>query len=202
MEAQLAEDFAPFLHGADLNDVEDGQTIVIGLRSNLSIALLNEEWFRLAEGDGRPPDFSDRWGLEANYLEAIHGDAYGYYRDGLERVLQTGESWSTTYECPTPDEQRTFALRVEPLKAARGLLLFHRQRQARPFEEDEAEVDKGLDAYRDVYGILHQCAHCRRMRRQRDGHQWRWVPEAMRNPPRKISHGMCPTCFEHFGRHR
>ena len=39
-------------------------------------------------------------------------------------------------------------------------------------------------------------AHCRRVRRVRDGEHWDWVPAFVRTPAPSTTHGLCPLCFE------
>ena len=51
--------------------------------------------------------------------------------------------------------------------------------------------------YRDASGTVLMCMYCRRTLRIVPGEpRWDLVPEYLNNPPRGISHGLCPECLE------
>ncbi|MDZ7826889.1 MAG: hypothetical protein U5R48_13845 [Gammaproteobacteria bacterium] len=53
-------------------------------------------------------------------------------------------------------------------------------------------------SYLDEHGLLHQCAHCRRMANQTEPARWDWVPAWVEAPPPNLSHGICPLCLEYY----
>lgn len=51
--------------------------------------------------------------------------------------------------------------------------------------------------YRDESGTITICMYCRRVKRNTpEGPRWEVVEEFITNPPRGISHGLCPDCLE------
>ena len=51
--------------------------------------------------------------------------------------------------------------------------------------------------YRDSFGIIVICMHCRRTRRNTsDGHEWVLVVEYLATRPNGVSDGLCPECLE------
>lgn len=54
------------------------------------------------------------------------------------------------------------------------------------------------EEYEAVDGFVHQCAHCRRIQRSDNSHEWDWLPELVRVPRSNISHGLCEPCYSYY----
>ncbi len=53
------------------------------------------------------------------------------------------------------------------------------------------------DNYRDASGTILMCMHCRRTRRGSPGEcEWELVEAYVQQPPKGVSHGLCPDCLD------
>lgn len=77
----------------------------------------------------------------------------------------------------------------------RGLLAIHSLVVDRPHADDHAPDDA---TYRDRAGLVHQCAHCRRTRRNGEPEIWDVVPAYIDRAPVNTSHGLCARCAAHY----
>lgn len=76
-----------------------------------------------------------------------------------------------------------------------GYLMVNSPLEERPHDREPHPPDQ--DKYVDRDGLMHQCAHCRRVQDVRGG-GWDWVPDWVEAPPPSASHGLCPVCCDYF----
>jgi hypothetical protein len=103
------------------------------------------------------------------------------------------------YDCSSADLYRRFSMTLYPLGEREGLLVVnsliaespHGDRQGPAYDADRA-------VYSDADGLIHQCAHCRKVRHLRENNRWDWVPHWVRSSPLETSHGICPNCFDFY----
>ncbi len=110
------------------------------------------------------------------------------------------QMWPLDYECPSADLFRLFRMEIRPLRAAAGFVLVHALRVERAHGLDRESFAPDATRYLNPQGLIVMCAHCRKTRRVAEPGTWDWVREYLNptSPPRKISHGLCGTCFAYF----
>jgi hypothetical protein len=181
----------PILGGRfDLLDLEVDPSTYVAIDPAGVILWHNRAWtdFALANGGA---DVPARFGPGASYVGAIPDVLRGFFERAFAESLASGRPFEHDYECSSDQLFRTFHLRAMPVRE-RGLMLEHALRVEKahegPGEEHHATRYVASD------GLVHQCAHCRRVRRA-GKETWDWVPAWTRSPPRHASHGLCKACY-------
>lgn len=155
----------------------------------------NHAWEAFALANGGEAVLN-RWGVGSCMLDAVPDALREHYRTQWSRVLETGESFREEYDCSSPERRRRFLATVYPVGGGRGLLMAHSLlRDELVGDDPEALVAE----YRNRAGVVVQCSHCRRVKRQSGRDTWDWVP-ALEQPVVRVtvSHGFCPLCLEHY----
>lgn len=197
-EITITDGFASAIEGYDVAALADDASTIIGVDADLRIALYNPAYTRFAEQNGGGSQFLERWGLGASLVAAIPEVLTPFYVPRFRAALTATEPWRHTYECSSPDVERTMHLEAFPL-GGRGLLFVHSLRVEVP--HTRAAVHAGVEVYRSSNGLIVQCAHCRRLRHPDDARRWDFVPAAVTRAGEQVSHGLCQTCAGHyFGR--
>lgn len=182
--------FLQHLPAARLAELDDSPHTVLGLFPDDTAGYSNRAWGRFAVANGAPELVG--WAGGA-FSAAVAAPLRPFFARLFATVRQTGAARSHDYECSSPTHFRRFRLWVVPLDGG-ALLLEHHLRVELPHERPAAravEVD-----YRDEYGVLTLCCHCRNTRR-RDRQTWDWVPGFLDRELASVSHGLCPRCFHH-----
>jgi hypothetical protein len=52
--------------------------------------------------------------------------------------------------------------------------------------------------YRTSDGLIVMCANCRRAKAAEMQERWDWVPGFVEKRPFRVSHGLCPPCYEYY----
>jgi hypothetical protein len=118
-----------------------------------------------------------------------------FYRDAWSAALRSGQPWEHDFQCSSPERFRRLRMWARPVSVGEGLLISTAVIIDRP--HTAPPHTPALGRYLDEAGILHQCCHCRRAR-ELDSARWDWVPAFVRDPPAKISHGLCEVCLEWY----
>lgn len=136
------------------------------------------------------------------YLGGITGELRTYFGDVFAQALATGAPYEQDYECSSPDEIRTFRMRVLPF-SPHGLVVEHTQIATATAPEGEPP---DAARYLDATGQIVQCSNCRRVRLPTDGdggEHWAWIPALVARSHPRTSHGICTPCvgfYWRFGR--
>ena len=158
------------------------------------IVWANPAWFRFFEDNGGRDLALVQLG--ASYLAGIQGKLREFYKLVFETCRESGLPFEQDYECSSATEQRFYRLRALPVEN-RDLVVSHQLRSvsARP---DAPEATPDFARYVSPEGIVVQCSNCRRLRTVEEEPTWEWVAEAVRAPPRRVSHGICHLCEGHY----
>lgn len=163
---------------------------------------VNAAWHRFASSNGGQPAIADRWSLGANYFAAIPPPLNTFYRNLIRQAPAYGEGTaplSHCYECSAAMVFREYNMLIYALPDQRGHLIVNSRVVERPHDPlTHAARQPDLASYLDPHGLMHQCAHCRRMEHQLDQSRWDWIPEWVEAPQPNISHGICPVCVEYY----
>lgn len=188
----LAPDFAPYLRGYSVDELEAAAHTVVGLRPNYSVGYRNGAWTRFAsDNDAVELAHWNGTPITAAFLEPVRA----FYEQLFRGVQDTGVPVDHDYECSSPALFRAFRLRILPLQD-RGLLLLHHLAVEHVHTVPGLPPDDGR--YRDQHGLATQCCHCRRTRRATEPATWDWVPAYLDRHTPQVSHGLCPPCFRHY----
>jgi hypothetical protein len=190
--------FETLLRDYNLAVLEKHHGTIYGLWSNLRLAYVNPAWYRFAAENGGEPAISTRWKLGTLILDALPQFLRAYYETAYRKCLDAEEPWEHQYECSSKDLYRHFHQIVYPLENS-GLLVVNSlivEHSHDPAERHPQNPEES--AYRDIHGLIHQCAHCRRVQNLLTKEQWDWVPEWVERVPSVTSHTFCPTCFGYY----
>ncbi len=190
------EELRPF-HAIDIG-AHDGS--VYGLWADMSLALVNEAWFRFARENGGEPAISQRWPLGTCLTKAIPQALRPFYDRLFGAVLNgptTPRPIQHEYECSSADVYRKFQMSLYPLASRRGVLVVnsliveasHDASRRVPHPPHE-------EVYRCEDGLIRQCAHCRRTQSPADPTRWDWVPAFIATMPPHINHTLCTFCHD------
>jgi len=183
--------FPSFLTGVYVPDALDRvRSTIAVIDTRTEILWVNAAWQSLAHDRGAriPP----------TYLDGISGALRTYFDEVFARAIATGEIHEQDYECSSPDEIRTFHMRVLPF-TPHGLVVEHTQVVAVP-----APVGEPPDEARflDANGQIIQCSNCRRVREpgRDDCERWAWIPGWVARSHPRTSHGICTPCLGFYWR--
>lgn len=196
---RLDRDFAELLRDHRVDGLNEHDGVVYGLFADYTLGYMNPAWFRFAQQNGGEPQISRDWPLHRSVLDCADGALRGYLASGLDRCLQSGETWEHEYECSSAAVYRLHHQIVYPLADRRGLLVVNSPVVERPHDPARRPPKEADDKiYADANGLFTQCSSCRRMRNYRIPGRWDWVPEWIENSPQRTSHTFCPTCFGYY----
>lgn len=194
--------FLTQLKSLDIELLETHEGSAYATRSSGELLYVNPAWHRFAlENEGET--VLECWRIGENCFEVIPESLQGYYQDLYRSVLmqpRITRPKQFIYECSSADTIRRFCMSVYALPEMDGVVtvntLVH---SAHRDEQGTTHADESL--YRDESGLLHQCAHCRRVQyRPPKGRHWNLVKQWIEQIPEQTSHGLCPICFEYFYR--
>jgi len=194
-------EFKRLLSSHNLDDLDAHSGPIYGIWTDFRLAYLNPAWFRFARRNGGETSVEPHWGLGRSILDAMPEQLRVFYRNAYQACLDSGRSWTQAYECSSDTQCRAFSQVAYPLGNAEGLLIAHSlivEKAHDPVQRPACEPNE--TSYRDSHGLLHQCAHCRRVKNLQEEERWDWVPEWVRQIPARSSHTFCPPCFGHYFR--
>lgn len=191
--------FAPLLRPFDPAALETHAGSILGLWPNDAIAYLNPAWYQFAYENGGEPGVSTRWDLGATMTSAISTTLLPFYVAAMGACRRRQKPWEHSYECSSPDVFRQFRMKMYPLSPAGEVLIVHSLASERAHAESTGETRaKSADTYLNDFGLLDQCAHCRRFRHQKISNRWDWISEWVRNRPSTVSETLCQICRDYY----
>jgi hypothetical protein len=113
-----------------------------------------------------------------------------HYRKLLAASRVGRKGAGSDYECHSVDKFRKYHMEVLPIPGSDLLAMVHslRVEQAMTFERRQHS-----DYHHGPGNVVTMCAHCRRAKNNQHS-LWEWVPDFIKAPPMRISHGICPDC--------
>ncbi len=181
------------LDGLSFQDLDNSDDIVFALNADLEITYVNQGWVRFAERNGGGVE---RWSVGSRFMDAIPMILRPFYLENFAKVLAESRPWEHQYECSSPALYRRFHMLSYPLGDAERILVVNSLVQEQPHTEILYEPNEGL--YRNRDGLITQCCHCRRVRRNGSNQQWDMVPSWVAVIPPNTSHGLCYPCISYF----
>lgn len=137
-------------------------------------------------------------------MEAVRPLLRQFYVDFFQScLLEDSKDQSSpnqlVYECSSPEIYRKYLMTLYPVGKKEGLLIVNSLVQERPREHSGLKQHEiNLSGYIDENGIIHQCAHCRKVKNLKEKVRWDWVSEWVKSIPTNIHHDLCPFCLDYF----
>lgn len=114
-----------------------------------------------------------------------------HYSKLFERAREKNELVTADYECSSPDVFRKFRMQISPIPDTSLLAVVH---PLLAHGDIPYPVFRSTDHDYGLGELVTICAQCRRTKRLHDN-VWDWVPEFLRNPPDRVSYGVCQECL-------
>jgi hypothetical protein len=114
-----------------------------------------------------------------------------HYSKLFERAREKHVLVSANYECNSPDEFRKFCMHISPIPDTSLIAIEH---SLLIYGDIPYPVLRSTDHDYGIGELVTMCAQCRRTKRLHDD-CWDWVPEFLRNPPDRVSYGICSECL-------
>lgn len=128
--------------------------------------------------------------LGSSLYDYVPGVLQPHYRKIIEASRLNLRGGGTDYECNTPGSFRIYHMAVLPIPNTDLLAMVHSLR----IERSPTFEPQRVSAYhRGPGNVVTMCAQCRRSKNNQNC-VWNWVPEFVRTPPQRVSHGICPDC--------
>lgn len=179
-------------YGLDTLERHAGAIYVID--ADWRLCYMNAAWTRFAEANDGAPAIASRYTRGSSLLDAFATPALReFYAMHYTTCRDTGRLWRHEYDCSSSGMRRLFQQLAYPLPGGHLLIVNSRLVEAPELPAAEAGTPSTC-LYRDAHGLIHQCAHCRRVCAADDDGCWDWVPDWAREIPTSASHTFCPTC--------
>lgn len=183
------------LLGKDLaNRLDTHPDSACGLWPDLTIGYVNPAWEQFARENGGD-SIHARWSVGASFVDAIGAPLRQHFEQRLHDCFDIGSEWCSEYECSSPSVYRAFRMDVRTLHDGAGLLIVNTCVDQHPHDRSLVRMRPDPKLYLDHDGLMHQCVHCRRVRRVGPRETWDWVPEWVSHVPDNASGGLCPRCL-------
>jgi hypothetical protein len=193
---KMDPNFERLLKEFPLEAIEMAEDTVYAIRPDLTITYVNRGWQLFAERNGGERVDSISRPIGQDLVTAISLPLRSFFSDNFAKCFREQRPWEHHYECSSADLYRRFMMTAYPLRDNAGLLVVNSLVRELPHDR---EVHEPLSAlYRDDNGIIHQCCHCRRVRRLGSPEAWDWVPQWVSKIPPDTSHGLCSPCYGYY----
>lgn len=198
----LNQEIARVIAGVfDVDELEAHPESVFAIDPQGILVYVNPAWHRFARNNQGAAAAAEPWSVGRNFYDAIPEPLKTFYRGLFARAPRFGKSLEPvafSYDCSSPELFRRYSMLVYALPddaegRPAGHLVVNSLLEERPHDREPQPPSR--ERYEDEHGILHQCAHCRRVK---GAGVWDWVPEWVDTPPANASHGLCPVCFDYF----
>lgn len=186
-----------------LSAIERYAGTAYGLWLDWRLAYINPGWIGFAAENGGPPALQSPDCLHTPVMDVTAEVLRPFYRElfthAIERRNRTRRPLAHRYECSSARAFREYVMHLYPLGQAEGLLVVNSLVVERPHAADAPPAgDAQPSDYLDEHGLMHQCAHCRRMQNLRVPGRWDWVPAWVETIPPEASHTLCYFCLHLF----
>jgi hypothetical protein len=199
----ITPEFESAVGASRLKSLNSHPHTVYGLDSDLNIVFQNPASIRFSEENSHDNHNSIESSLGKNIFDFIPGALAPTYKKLFESVTNDKNvsmlPKQFEYECSSAELHRVFSMHLYPLVKG-GILVVHSLVIEEPHVESPGQqTGIGLEGdYINAYGIVTQCANCRRIKNLSIDGQWDWVPKWVKEPQMPTSHGVCPPCMHHY----
>jgi hypothetical protein len=139
------------------------------LSPDLTITYVNQGWSKFAERNGGD-NIASTWAIGSRFMDAIPLVLQPFFLENFAKAIKENRPWEHHYECKSADVYRRFFMLSYPLGNGKRILVVNTIAQETPHRGTLCEpID---DLYRNQHGLITQCCHCRRIRRNGLKKQW------------------------------
>ncbi|MFZ0687522.1 MAG: PAS domain-containing protein [Terriglobales bacterium] len=183
---QVQEEFSTF--GQWQTRFENSSSVTCVLDEGRRLIYCNPAWdaFALYNNGIRA---TSRHVLGQQLFDYIPEVLQDHYDRLLLRAALGRKIVGSDYECNTDGKFRKFRLVLLPIPKTNLLAMVHALRIERPMTLPS--LDPAICRFPNK--AVTMCAQCRRTKG--GDCRWNWVPDFVRNPPERVSHGICPECM-------
>jgi hypothetical protein len=201
LSQRLTPLFSEQLDRFTLPTLEQEQGAVFALDQELRLCYLNPAWFGFAHDNHGEPEITQQFPPGTPLSAAIQGPLRDFYLEAYRRVLSENRIWEHDYECSSATVFRRFHQKAYPLGNGKLIVVINNLVVNHPYHQEHGvAMPPDEQRYRNQYGLLVQCSHCRRVQRADEPDHWDWVPEWVKQIPPDTSHSLCYPCYEYFFR--
>ncbi len=183
-------------------EFETHTAVIYALDSDLRLRYCNRAWDSFALENGGGAELLRVFQIGKPVLRAIPAPLQDFYRSLYERAFGSEQPLDHFYECSSPGEIRWFHLhltRIDPEGEEPCVVAINSVVAQGPMSRQERQYS--ADRFRNEFGLITMCAHCRRTLEAGTKDTWLWAPDLVRRMPMDVSHGLCPVCFAmYYGR--
>jgi hypothetical protein len=189
--------FLQILTGFNFIDIEIYPNTIFGLYPDFTLAYFNPAWFVFAAANGGEPQISEKWSIGRSIFDAIPEDLSSFYMHLYKKALVTATISEHVYECSSSECLRKFHQIIYPV-SGQALLVVNSLVISMPIEKNSCTHLFSEEEYRDADGIMHQCAHCRRIKNIKQDSRWDWIGYFVKYPPEHTVHSLCSQCRGYY----
>lgn len=178
----------------DLVSIENSRDVIFIVDRQFRLQAFNQAWVDFAvENDGR--SVLDQFPLGASILKALPAKLKSFLIAKFNQAVLQNKPFEHDYECSSARQYRVFHQSAYPLVNAAGLVISNHLIKFSSHTETTRGLLEGLI---DEDGIIVQCCNCRKVRDPDNQQLWLWVPEAIEKKFSRISHAICPRCYDFY----
>lgn len=178
------------------SELEDDPAVIYALDEKLCLAYCNKAWDRFALENGGAPEILRASQIGRPIMRAVPALLQPFYQALYARAMGGGRGGDHFYECSSPDRSRWFHMhvtRMELVNHAPFLVAIHSMIVEGPMSRTAHAYTP--EKYKNEFGLITMCAHCRRTLVPDSKNVWVWVPELLQRMTGDVSHGLCQVCF-------
>ncbi|XOV91079.1 MAG: hypothetical protein ACFHWX_12800 [Bacteroidota bacterium] len=197
---RYASDFQERLTKFDFNTLEESVDTIYALNSNLEFIYFNPQYIKFAQENGFKGDILEKFPIGSSIGQVLKGDVLReFYLQNYQKSLSENVPWTFEYKCSTPSIFRAYQQRTYPIVESECIVILNSLIAERPIREVFThDHEPNEEIYLQTNGLIYQCSNCRRTQQSKDSEKWDWVSKYIEKMSLKISHGICPLCFDYY----
>jgi len=178
----------------DIESIKRSQDVIYILDNQMILQAYNPAWTEFAKNNNGE-EILVNYSTGARIVDAFSGPLKNFIVGSFEKALHEGKPFEHDYECSSAGVYRLFHQTAYPLVESKGLVISNHLIKECAYPENE-------HAFREKFvgstGHVVQCSNCRKIRDPKNEHLWFWVPSLVEKPFPRVSHGICPRCYDHY----
>lgn len=188
--------FQALLNPNKAKELEENKDTIYGILLPEGIlAYYNNSWMNFAKENTKNfESFRQSFQIGTPITYVVPNVLEGLYSRLYKNALQKQKTQRIFYECSSPEEYRQFEMKIEPLSESAILIRNSLRNSYKHNPEENTPYPPDLTRYTSKDQIIQQCSNCRCVQPEPPVFKWDWVPEWVKEPPKNVTHGLCPRC--------
>lgn len=176
---------------------------IYGLWPDLTFGYFNEGWLAFARENDGPDEEATRAYLDRSLFDVIAPELRAHFEEFFRTARKISEKDlhppRMHYDCNSPTRFRSMVMTAFAAPYDVGFLVVHSPvREASLESRYDLKSPDDVREYLDDNGLIHQCAHCRRVMHPSETGRWDMVPDLIRHVDLRVSHTLCMFCRDIF----